>query len=584
MGPGGNGSVEASVQVADVGDPQLRASGVVPDRRRVLLYLLLLAALVVVTFGRSGSFQFVMWDDDRMLYANPHVHGLTAANLHWMFTDSTYNRLYMPLGWLGYALSVALVGLNAPAQHLVNVGLHLVNVLLLFALLRELLKAARSPVSAGWQDFAAAAGAALWAVHPLRVEAVAWVGARVHLMMAVFLLAGLWMYLRSVQRAADRRQLMWGRPLFWAAVAGYGLSLLTFPAGLLLPAVLVVLDVYILGRAEGEPRRGPAWARLIVEKWPMFLLAMAAIAVSVWGRFHTQTMAHAAGVDTFGVGSRLMQAFYVCAYYVAATLWPTHLSPVYTTLVRFSPDEPLFVFSAAAVVGITVVLFAMRRRWPTAWAAWLCHLLVLLPFLGLTEHPDYTSDRYTYGEGVIYSALVAGWLASGRVALHVRKMAAVAAGVIVVGLAALSFGQVAVWRDTPTLYAYVLQELNGDPYGLDIHLRWARYALQQGDAAAALREADAVLVQAPKVPTAAELRGQALELAARQGSQRGLSLAEVRELYLAAGAAFRRAFVLRPTRPLLEQAAAAYEAGGNPAAAAELRAAETPDGGPPPPR
>src|SRR5262245_15685686 len=111
----------------------------IPFPKSKCMAAIALLLIVAAVYARTLSFQLVKWDDSRMLTENPHVAAINGQTLHWMLTDTTYNRLYMPLGWLGYALSVALFGYNASAHHAINVLLHLINTLLVFAVLLNVL-------------------------------------------------------------------------------------------------------------------------------------------------------------------------------------------------------------------------------------------------------------------------------------------------------------------------------------------------------------------------------------------------------------------------------------------------------------
>jgi hypothetical protein len=225
-------------------------------------HLLVIALLLLVTFGvfsRVLQADFVAWDDELSVTGNTFIQGLDAHRLGWMFTNVSYVMRYKPLGWLSYALIYAGAGLNPLAYHLANLVFHCLNVVLLYFLIRELLLRARAPQPEtereprrlGW---CAGLGALAWAVHPLRVEPVAWATDLAYCQSLSFLLISLWCYLRANAKlppAASRKGFYWG------AVGAFALSMLFYPFAFGYALVLVVLDIYPLRRfAYGRAHLG----------------------------------------------------------------------------------------------------------------------------------------------------------------------------------------------------------------------------------------------------------------------------------------------------------------------------------------
>jgi len=175
-----------------------------------------------------------------------------------------------------------------------------------------------------------------------------------------------------------------------------------------------------------------------------------------------------------------MQALYVWAYYAWKPWLPFHLSPVYTTLVAFDPNTWPFWLNAAFVIGTTSLCVWRRHQWPWALALWVSHLVLLVPMLGLTEHPHFTSDRYGYLAGLVWAVA----LAAALLKISTQAKARVVGVALVVALAffwgGLSWGQTRIWRNSVSLFEYMLAELVNDPYQADIHGRLGRvYAEQQ---------------------------------------------------------------------------------------------------------
>ena len=423
-----------------------------------------LALIVLALYARTFDFELLKWDDHRMMVENPHVAAINAVNLRWMFTDTTYNRLYMPLGWLAYAISVAMFSFNPAAHHAINVLLHTANTLLVYAVLLKILRLVPRPPNESLADSDSSRGhlriafvfALLWAVHPLRVEVVAWVGARIHAEAALFTLSALLLYFRATDEAGQPTGSIWRTRFFWAAVACYTIGILTFPAGLMLPAVLVALDLYLLHRAG-------IWQR-ILEKAPFFIAAAIPVIVSLWGRETGKIYTPAASMAKFGVVDRAVQALFVWCDLAVVQLWPINLAPVYTRLIRFDISSPILLTGVAITVAVTFFTFAFRRRHPLIWATWLCHLVLLVPFLGLTEHPHVASDRYTYLDSIIWAAFLA--VAVAQLAPQPRRMfnAIVATVAATIFLTVVCFAQLDAWRDSISLFAYTVSTMPDDLY------------------------------------------------------------------------------------------------------------------------
>jgi tetratricopeptide (TPR) repeat protein len=465
------------------------------------------ALLVLVTLGvfsRVLQAQFVAWDDEANVPGNASIQGLDAPRLGWMFTNVSFGMRYKPLSWLTYALIYTVAGLNPFAFHLANLVFHCLNAVMLYFLLRETLLLGRGPRLEGEREpalvaWCAGLGALAWAVHPLRVEAVARVTDLAYCQSLFFLLISLWCYLR----ANARPQAGSGRSgLYWGAVGAFGLSMLSYPFAFGYAVVLTVLDAYPLRRFS---RTADWWrdaaARCIwLEKVPFVLLGGLILATFLGRLTTTGAWVHFQPLPGQTAWGRVMQAAYIWAYYLWKPWAPFHLSPVYTTLVSFNPWGVPFLLSASLVVGLTALLVWKRRQWPLLLALWICHLVLLLAALGLTEHPHFPGDRYSYVPGILWSVLLAAalWRLSCR-----PRLAAWAIGALVVLLTVLggmSVRQSRIWRDSVSLFQYTLAMLGDDPYGADIHWRLGRAYLQQQKLDEAVKECRLTLAMEWKVP------------------------------------------------------------------------------------
>jgi hypothetical protein len=437
-----------------------------------ILALIIFAATVLLFTNHVGA-DFLQFDDDVNITGNPHIRGLTADNWKWIWTDASYVRRYIPLAWLGWALQFQIFGPSAWSWHLVNILLHAVNAVLIFFLIKKLLERA---IPSGTKisssiSYCAAAGALVWSLHPLRVEAVAWASGRVYCQALTFLLLSLLFYFRFTEGGNHRRA-------FYAlSILCYGASLLSYPIALCCALLYIIVDIFPLRRLSCSwPTAENDGKRILLEKLPFFIVAGLVLSITLLARAQASTFWQpAASLNDFGVLERVLQAFYIWACYLWKTLLPFHLSPVYTTLFSVSAMDVQFWGSAVLVGCISGLVFWQRRRWPWLLAGWLAYLVLLLPMSGFTEHPHFPSDRYSLLPSVVISILLAG--AFSALSHHLKAQAAVyLPTTLVIGvLAFLSYQQLRAWQNSETLFQHVLSELKTHPYRHDIHNRLARY-------------------------------------------------------------------------------------------------------------
>jgi tetratricopeptide (TPR) repeat protein len=488
--------------------PDIEAEG----RARVAVLVLAasaLVALVVATFGRCLSFDFVAWDDDWTIYHNRHIQSLDAASLRFMFTDASYVRIYMPLSWLTLAVVHRLFGFDPWAFHLVGLTAHCTNAVLVFALVLRLLGRAGEPPRVS-RAAAALAGASVWAIHPLRTDVVCRASDIFHSQATLLALVAALLYLRASDAAPSGS---WRRPCYWLAVASYAASLLTYPHAVAAPLALVAAEGALLGR--NLALRPGRWSRTNIvaalEKLPFLAATAAALAANAMGRLETTFFAPPASLVEFGLPERVAQAFYVWAYYLWKPFVPLNLSPVYTPLMEFQATDRVFAWSAALVVVVSVLAVRLWRRFPELLAVWLCHLTLLLPFLGLTEHPHYTADRYSYLASVPMSVLLAFLLGraleSGRQWARPALLTTVCTVVAV--LAFLAHGQAGIWKDSDTLYSHILGKLGRHPARAAVYLRLGLHHLNEGRLGEAIAWFDRTLELRPRDFPALSFKGKA---------------------------------------------------------------------------
>lgn len=415
-------------------------------------------AVALATFlAFSGALRnhFVNWDDPSNIPLNPHLRDLSWTNLRWMFTP-TATVTFSPLVWLLFSLVRAVGGLNDPLGfHLAGVLVHVAVATVLCLTLVRLLRTDAPGRDGGGETVSrcsAGLAALLFALHPLRVEAVAWASAQHHALAALFFLASIWTYLlsRDAPDAAPAR----GR---WraASLLCYVLSLLSGPMGVTLPAALLVLDAY---RRQGRPGgHGTFAARASArDKAPFFLLAVLAGLATLRGRVAS---GHLSPIAKHGLADRIAQASFGLAFYLWKTLAPLRLSPLYPLPDKIDPLAGRFLLSGALAVSVTVGAFALRRRFPALLAAWTYYVVTLTPVLGFAQFgPQIAADRYTYLPSLGSAALSAGiltwiWKKKGP---RAWTGAAVLALVLLAAMSALTCRQMSAWRDSETLWRHAL--------------------------------------------------------------------------------------------------------------------------------
>src|SRR5881628_1814197 len=423
-----------------------------PQRRGFWLVPALIALVTFAAFLPVVQNQFVDWDDQRNFLDNHHYRGLGWTHLRWMWT--THLGHYIPLTWMTLGLDYLLWGMNPVGYHLTNLLLHAANAVVFFFVVRRLLTRALSSPSERGHALALSAGFAslVFAIHPLRVESVAWATERRDVLSGLFYLLTILMYLRARER--EER----GRGWYWLSVAVFVLALLSKSMVVNLPIVLLILDVYPLRRLGGavgwwsEPAR-----RVYVEKIPFVLLAAAASAIALMAQLSHDTMVSV--VQLSGLG-RLAVSMYGVSFYLWKTVAPVNLSPLYELPPTVNPWAPPFLLSYGLVLAITAIVLAFRRRVPGLPAAWVAYIVVLLPVLGIFQSgPQIAADRYTYLAGLGWAILAgAGLLSCWRSSRRSKTgtpatwLLAGIAFCVVVGLGVLTWNQVQVWHDSEKLW------------------------------------------------------------------------------------------------------------------------------------
>ena len=428
-----------------------------PSVREVTGICVLLVIAVFLVFGRTVHFDFVNYDDDDYVYENPSVQaGISFHSAGWAFTHVVAGHWH-PLTVLTLMLDSSIYGSRAGGFHLTNVLLHSVAVVLLFLVLTEM-------TGALWPS---AFVAALFAIHPLRVESVAWISERKDVLSGVFFMLTLGAYLRYVRRPPSLAR-------YLLVVFCFALGLMSKPTLVTLPFVLLLLDYWPLRRfarstpdvGSGMPAIAPTkncatpglkplgLSNLLIEKIPLFALSAASCVSTILA---VRTTLGWVAPDA-PVSMRAANAIVSYAAYIGQMLYPAGLAVFYP----FPKVLPVWEVALAALllVSVTAGVLFCRKRKPWLFVGWLWYLGVLVPMIGLTATGGKAlSDRYTYlsqiGLCLALTWAITEWrLTQSR---DYRRFAhGFAAAVVIAFLILRSHAQTASWRDSQSLWIHTL--------------------------------------------------------------------------------------------------------------------------------
>ena len=446
---------------------------------------------VFLTFLPALDAGYVYWDDDQLLVNNSNLESFGISQVRWAFTTS-YAGHFQPLTWLSYILDYQIFDGNVFGYHLTNVLLHAVCTLMFYVVVRRLLVAhANHPRLRRSSAVVLSAGfaAALFGLHPLRVESVAWVAERRDVLSGALFLLAIWSYLRFVEvrgqvpyrRSAQRLRALC--TLWYVGVVLFCvLSLLAKAIAVTLPVILLILDVYPLRRLGGRAGWWRGAARFVwIEKVPLVVLAAMGT--------HRAIVAQRDGGALFGleehdVAARLAQMCYGLVFYLRKALWPSDLSPIY----EFPPPGQLL---GATVWGNVLVLLAivalavlLRRRIPGLAAALACYFVLIVPVSGLVQSgPQLVADRYSYLSCLGLAALGGGALMA---LLQQDRWRLVPERRALLGLVTVSFvvliglranAQAEYWQSAPSLWAHAAQT---SPNSAIAHVNYADALIRTG--------------------------------------------------------------------------------------------------------
>jgi tetratricopeptide (TPR) repeat protein len=403
----------------------------VPTRTLAAIYLAL-SILTWIVFGQTLGHPFVQYDDQNYVYENPEVTaGLTGHGLVTAFTG-VHARNWHPLTTISHMLDCQLFGLNPAGHHFSSILFHTLAALLLFTVLRAM-------TGALWRS---ALVAAVFAIHPLRAESVAWVAERKDVLSAVFFMLTLGAYVRYARQPSVRRYLM--------VVLFFAFGLMAKPMLVTLPLLLFLLDYWPLAR---NPNGMSGWWKSIAEKVPFFFLSLLAAIATLIAQRTTVNYS-----EELPVAWRIGNALLSYVAYIGQMIWPAKLAVFYPHAAdHLSPWK--VALAVLLLGGITALAFVWRKKRPYLWVGWLWYLVALFPVIGFIQVGlQGRADRYSYLPQIgLYIALtwaLADWsLRSNRR----RVIFGGAAAVIVGALAWQAWIQTSYWSSTESLWQHALQ-------------------------------------------------------------------------------------------------------------------------------
>jgi tetratricopeptide (TPR) repeat protein len=452
-------------------------------RLKLLISIALLTATFIL-YWQVGSHEFLIYDDDLYISRNVHVlQGLSGENILWALT-SVEQCNWHPLTWMSHMLDAQLFGISPHGHHLMNVGYHGIAVLFLFYLLNRLTRNL-------WRS---AFVAALFALHPLHVESVAWAAERKDVLSACFGFLTLLLYVRYVE--TRRSKTYSGLYLYLLTLFTFMLGLMSKPMLVTLPLVMLMLDYWPLQRfgAALPPDRTIALHKespylLLKEKIPFALCAVISSAVTFYAQ---HTGGAVVALDWIPLTLRLQNALVAYLAYITKTFWPRDLAVLYP----FSNPIPMWQVGLSAVVLLVISVASIRfgRRWPWLPVGWFWYLVTLLPVIGIVQVGNQAmADRYAYIPTVGLYILISWGVPTVSGAFR-KPILILLAGLVLCASAIVAWQQIGYWKNNITLFSHALQVTSGNHI---IHYNLGIAYARSGNPIAAITEFHAAVKLRP---------------------------------------------------------------------------------------
>jgi tetratricopeptide (TPR) repeat protein len=414
----------------------LNKTNISQSKKKLIIYIIL-TVVTLAAYWQVHGFDFVNFDDQSYVTENSHVQsGLTLNGIRWAFSTRDAD-LWNPLVWLSFMLDYKLYGLNAGSYHLTNLILHILSTLLLFWLFCRM-------TGEIWKS---AFVAALFALHPLHVESVAWISERKDVLSAFFWMLTLCLYVYYTEKPVIRRYLL--------VLFGFVLALMSKPMVVTLPAIMILLDYWPLNRFESQKGKANLMLWQLKGKIPCFILSAIIIILTFFNPDKQGTY-----VQAFPLSSKLANAPVAFVTYLEKTFLPYDMAILYP----FTEHLPLWqvIGTAMLILVITTFVIAMAKRLPYLFVGWMWFAITIVPVIGIIQislmAPYSMADRYHYLPSIGIAIILAWGIPTLFKTEELRKKILFPTAIAVLAvLAILTWRQCGFWKNTGTLFNHTLQ-------------------------------------------------------------------------------------------------------------------------------
>lgn len=401
----------------------------ISSREQTLIVYVILAMVTVAVFWQVSQYDFVRLDDFEYIINNSHIQsGITLDAVYWAFSTTNQN-LWNPLIWLSLMFDYQLFGLNAGGYHMTNLILHILSTLLLFWLFKRM-------TNEIWKS---AFVAAVFALHPLHVESIAWISERKDVLSAFFWMLTLCLYVYYTEKPTVKRYLL--------VLCSFIIALLSKPMVVTLPVIMILLDYWPLKRFQSQKESLLLWQ--LREKTPFFVLSTVISIITIY------TMSSPT-VKYFSLGSRLANAPVSFVIYLEKTLWPHDMAVFYP----FPTQIPVWQIIGAFLLIIitTTAVFAMMKRMPYLFTGWLWYAITVLPVIGIIQNGYYSmADRYHYLPSIGIAVMLAWAIPLMFPSGEMRNKILFPAGIVVLAILAVSsWQQCGYWKNNFELFNHAV--------------------------------------------------------------------------------------------------------------------------------
>lgn len=408
----------------------LNKINITPEKQKKLIVYVALTLVLLAVYWQVNQYEFTNFDDDVYVTQNSHVQGGVALDsIRWAFA-TTKADFWHPLTWLSLLLDYQLYGLDAGGYHLTNLILHLLSALLLFRLLSR-------TTGAIWES---AFVAAFFALHPLRVESVAWIAERKDVLSVFLGMLTLNLYVYYTEKPVIKRYL--------PVLLCFALALMSKPIVVTLPVIMIILDYWPLKRFRSDKGRANHILWQLKEKTPYFVLTLIFSLLTISAQYGLYT--------EHSLTSRLVNAPVSFVAYLGRIFWPHDMAFGYPFPVHFPGWE--VAGAVLLIILISAFVIALMKCLPALFAGWLWYVITILPVIGIIPVGDPLADRYIYlssaGIGVVVAWGVQFLIKNGSI----RKKFLFPAGVFFIAvLSLMTWKQCGYWKNNDTLFSHALR-------------------------------------------------------------------------------------------------------------------------------